>query len=85
MRSIWKGRHFLWLAAGIIATSAVGACSHPNYVYDEPYATQRVWDGREQAAYRRWEAERRMEHVEYQRRSAAERRAYWQWRHDHQE
>lgn len=84
MRSIWKARHVLMLAAGIMATSAVGACSHPNYVYDEPYATQRVWDGHEEAAYRRWETERQIQHMEYARRTAAEQRAYWTWRHDHQ-
>ena len=71
---------------GITATStvAISACSHPQQYYN-PYTGQYVtWNSDEDGYYRRWETERSMAHVEYQRRAAAEQRAYWDWRRNHQ-
>lgn len=59
------------------------ACSHNRDVYDTTANTYRHWDGREDAAYRRWERERNMSHIEYSRRSTDEQRQYWEWRRDH--
>ena len=77
-------RRLAVIAFALAATGSVGACSHNHDVYDASANRYHHWDGREDAAYRRWEQERRMSHVEYARRSADEQRQYWEWRRDHQ-
>jgi hypothetical protein len=41
------------------------------------------WDQREERAYRAYLARRHRAYIAYQRQRAAERRAYWRWRHQH--
>ena len=67
---------------GVMSTTVLGACSHPRY-YDNVSNVNRPWNAREERAYRRWEAERNMQHVRFERRAAAEQRAYWEWRRNH--
>jgi hypothetical protein len=67
----------------IAAAGSVGACSHNHDVYDAS-GNRHAWNNREDAAYRRWEQERRMTHAEYSRRAAEEQRQYWEWRRNHQ-
>jgi hypothetical protein len=76
-------RRFVFIGFAATLTAAIGACSHNREYYD-PYTGQTVtWNNDEDAYYRRWEAERRMSHIDYRRRAAAEQRAYWDWRRDH--
>jgi hypothetical protein len=37
----------------------------------------------ENAYYRQWERETHQDHVEFDKRSDADKRAYWYWRHTH--
>ena len=73
------------IAAAIMATGTLAACAHPVEYEDPVYTDRHRWDVREQRAYERWEAEQRYQHLEYERREAAEQRAYWTWRHNHPE
>ena len=41
------------------------------------------WDSREERSYRAYLEERHAAYVRYARQRAAERRAYWRWRHEH--
>jgi hypothetical protein len=72
-----------WLAATVIAGASFTGCAHPANYYDSARNDNHRWDRREDTAYRRWEAERRFDHMEFNRRSADEQRAYWAWRHEH--
>jgi hypothetical protein len=78
-------RRLPFILAGIFATTSLTACAHPVEYYDPVYADRHRWDDREDIAYRRWEGERKFEHVEYERRGVEEQRAYWNWRHAHPE
>ncbi len=49
----------------------------------QPQAAPASQPADEDAAYRRWEAETRREHVELARRTAAEQREYSDWRRTH--
>jgi hypothetical protein len=69
--------------AGMLAVGSIAACSRNRDVYDPASSTYHRWNSREDAAYRRWETDRQMTHLEYSRRAADEQRAYWTWRHDH--
>jgi hypothetical protein len=69
------------VVATTLAFGSIAACTHPNDYYDVAYNDHHRWDSREDQAYRRWEAERRVEHVEFTRRNADDQRAYWTWRH----
>jgi hypothetical protein len=59
-RILWR-----WLPALVLAASVatIAGCTHPSY-YDSVYADTHRWDSREEAAYRRWEAERQIQHIE---------------------
>ena len=72
------------IVGAILAASAstMSGCMRRNY-YDPVYADNHRWDSREEAAYRRWEAERQLQHVEFQVRRDEEQREFWRWRHDH--
>ncbi len=72
-----------WLVAAVFATASVTACSHNRDIYDSGFNDHHRWDTREDAAYRRWETERQIQHVEYERRNDQDQRAYWTWRHQH--
>ncbi len=71
------------VVAGMLAAGSIAACSHPNSYYDTAYNDYHPWNSSEQIAYRRWETDRQIAHVEYVQRSAEDQRAYWTWRHAH--
>ncbi|HEY2163951.1 MAG TPA: hypothetical protein VGH04_08175, partial [Gemmatimonadaceae bacterium] len=67
----------LLLGAVLAASLAtITGCMHPSY-YDSVYADTHRWDSREDAAYRRWEAERQIQHLEFKARRDEEQREYW--------
>jgi hypothetical protein len=81
---LWRG---IPLAAASILSSmsilSISACARPHEYYDTIYSDRHRWDEREETAYRRWELERRFEHIAFERRREEEQREYWRWRHDH--
>jgi hypothetical protein len=50
-------------------------------VYDPYYSDYHVWDNNEVGFYGRWEGETHRNHVDFRKRSAAEQKEYWTWRH----
>src|SRR6266705_2420206 len=54
-------------------------------VYDPYRRDYHAWDNREQRTYRAYLAQRHRSYLAYQRQRLAQRRAYWQWRHEHEE
>ncbi len=54
-------------------------------VYDPYRRDYHAWDVRERRAYREYLAERHRSYVAYERQRAAQRRAYWRWRHEREE
>jgi hypothetical protein len=72
-----------FVVAAIVASTSVTSCAHPYEYADTAHNDRHRWDSREDAAYRRWEAERRVDHLEFARRNEEEQRTYWTWRHSH--
>jgi len=70
-------------AAMLVSVGFVTASTPSQYVYDSSHNDNHRWDKREDAAYRRWEAERNLRHIAYEQRVIDEQRAYWTWRHEH--
>jgi|GraSoiStandDraft_16_1057320.scaffolds.fasta_scaffold1241001_2 hypothetical protein len=54
-------------------------------VYDPYHKDYHNWDRREDDYYRRWLDERHEGYVDYQRLKHKEQKAYWHWRHEHEE
>jgi hypothetical protein len=54
-------------------------------VYDPYRRDYHVWNRREREEYREYLAARHRRYVAYERQRAAERRAYWRWRHEREE
>ena len=71
----------LTIAALLAAPLTFGACSSGYRVYDPYGHDYHRWNRSELGLYRRWEAETRLSHVDFDRRPVAEQRAYFAWRH----
>ena len=54
-------------------------------VYDPYRRDYHVWNRHEREEYREYLAARHRRYIEYERQRAAERRAYWHWRHEREE
>ena len=54
-------------------------------VYDPYRRDYHQWNSHEEREYRAYLAERHQAYLRYQRQRAAERRAYWRWRHEREE
>ena len=74
----------LALAAACLAPLFLTDCTvHAGY-YDDPYYHDRhVWSGGEVVYYNQWEHDTHRDHMDFKRRNDADRKAYWDWRHDH--
>jgi hypothetical protein len=83
MRPIKMFRSMPLILATVLATGSIAACGRPVEYGDAVFGDRHRWDSREDEAYRRWEGERRFDHVEFARRPAADQSAYWTWRHAH--
>lgn len=68
----------------LVAGCAV-ACVTPVRYYDADHGDYHVWNRGEIVYYQQWEVETHHEHVDYDRRSADDQRAYWNWRHSHED
>ena len=55
-------------------------CSAGVRVYDPYYGDYHVWSG-ETVYYGRWEHDTHREHMDFNKRSDADKKAYWDWRH----
>ena len=71
------------LAAGAFAASifTTGCAAHVR-VYDPYYRDYHPWGG-EVTYYSQWETETHRPHVDYNHRKADDQKAYWDWRHSH--
>ncbi len=79
------------IAIPVIAPASALADEHREHVrararvYDPYRRDYHRWDRDEERAYREYLAQRHRAYVSYQRQRAAERRAYWRWRHAREE
>lgn len=73
----------LALTAAFLAPALLSGCTvHAGY-YDDPYYHDRhVWSG-EVVYYNQWEHDAHRAHKDFDRRSDADKKAYWDWRHSH--
>jgi hypothetical protein len=73
------------LAASFLAPVVLSGCTvHAGY-YDDPYYHDRhVWSG-EVVYYNQWERDTHRDHMDFSRRNDADRKAYWDWRHSHED
>jgi len=54
-------------------------------VYDSYHKDYHNWDQREDGMYRRWLETRHEAYVDYEHLKHKQQRAYWDWRHNHEE
>ncbi|HEX4284944.1 MAG TPA: hypothetical protein VHZ28_07615 [Terracidiphilus sp.] len=76
----------LALAAAFLSPLVLTGCGvHAGY-YDDPYYHDRhVWNGGEVVYYNQWEHDTRHEHRDFKKRNDADKKAYWDWRHSHED
>jgi hypothetical protein len=67
------------------APAADGGAAVVIRVYDPYHHDYHRWDRAEQARYREYLRERHRSYVAYEHQRAEQRRAYWRWRHEHDE
>lgn len=73
----------LLLCAVLVAPVFISGCA--TRVYDVDHHDYHRWDSRERGYYVQWENETHRSHQDFDRRSDAEQREYWNWRHSHQD
>ena len=81
MRSISKCVCSLVLTAAFAMVFCAGCAEHR--VYDPYYHDYHVWAD-EGVYYNQWERETHRDHMDFNRRNEADKKAYWDWRHSHE-
>lgn len=68
------------LAAALAAPSLCTGCAARVGVYDPYYHDRHVWAA-EEPYYTQWEHDTHRSHMDFNKRSQADQKAYWDWRH----
>ncbi len=76
MRSVPRQLASILLSAAMASTVLVSGCAVHARVYDR-------WNGHETVYYGQWESETHRDHQDFNKRSAADQKEYWTWRHNH--
>ena len=76
------GLMFLSVAMLVIPVVILG-CATRVRVYDEEHRDYHAWNHGEVMYYQRWEAESHRDHKDFNHRTEAEKKEYWNWRHTH--
>ncbi|MGA2335946.1 MAG: hypothetical protein WBQ19_20095 [Terriglobales bacterium] len=79
MRSRFK--HFLLAAILASPVLITGCATHVRY-YDPYYNDYHAWNHHEVVYYNQWEHDTHREHQDFNKRSDAEKKEYWTWRHN---
>jgi len=80
MQTVWKRAASLVLATGLTAAVLSTGCAVHARVYDPYYHDYHDWGG-EAGYYNQWEHDTHRDHMDFNRRSQADQKAYWEWRH----
>jgi hypothetical protein len=83
MRAVFRTLSPLLLAAAIAAPAFTAGCAVHARVYDPYYHDYHAW-GTEEPYYSQWEHDTHRQHEDFSKRSTADQKAYWDWRHSHQ-
>ncbi len=80
----WLNRNIasIVLAAVLVSPLAVTGCAAHVRVYDPYYHDYHNWD-HETVYYNQWEVETHHPHEDFNKRTPAEQKQYWDWRHNH--
>ena len=77
-----QGIMALMLSVSALASaSAMAGCAGNAVGYDTYRHDNYRWNRGEDRYYRQWEIRTHRTHLDFQRRSSGEQRAYWNWRH----
>jgi hypothetical protein len=67
-------------ATALVSAAAMTGCASSGLYYDSQGHDYHRWNRGEDRYYLQWETQTRRGHVPFQRRTAADRQAYWGWR-----
>ncbi len=80
MRSMFRNLALLLLAAAIALPALTTGCAvHAGY-YDPYYHDYHHWPG-EEGYYVQWEQDTHRDHMDFNKRGDADKKAYYDWRH----
>ena len=72
---------FILLASVIAAPLFCAGCAARVSVYDPYYHDRHVWAA-EEPYYSQWEHDTHRDHMDFAKRSDADKKEYWDWRHN---
>jgi hypothetical protein len=84
MRTLSRQFAALLLAAAFASPLLTAGCAVHARVYDPYYHDYHVWSG-ETVYYNQWEHDTHRDHMDFARRSDSDKKAYWDWRHNHRD
>jgi hypothetical protein len=82
MRLLSRNFASLLLSAALTTPVFMAGCAVHARVYDPYYHDYHPWGG-EVVYYQNWEHDTHRDHVEFNKRSSADQKEYWDWRHSH--
>ena len=72
----------LMLSTTVLGSASVmTGCASGGVIYDPYLHDYHPWNRGEDRLYRQWEVGGHRNHMDFNRRSVREQRAYWSWRH----
>jgi hypothetical protein len=84
MRSLYRQFAPVLLAVALAAPVVITGCAAHVRYYDPYYNDYHGWDHREVVYYNQWEHDTHRNHQDFNKRSDADKKEYWTWRHGNQ-
>jgi hypothetical protein len=81
MRTFHQRFAVILLGAISVSPLFMGGCAVHARVYDPYYHDYHTWNG-ETVYYNQWERDNHRDHEDFNKRSDADKKAYWDWRHN---
>ena len=82
MRLLSRNLASLLLSAALFTPVFTAGCAVHARVYDPYYHDYHPWGG-EVTYYQSWELDTHRDHQDFNKRSSADQKEYWDWRHSH--
>jgi hypothetical protein len=79
----WVPTCFLFAAVAVVPLLSTGCAEHRRVYYDQYHHDRHGWS-EENPHYMQWEHDTHTHHRNFDKRSDAEKKEYWDWRHSHQ-
>ena len=83
MRALLRSLAPLLLLIALSSPFLLAGCAGSVSYYDPYYHDYHRWNNHEMVYYSQWEHDTHRDHMDFDKRNDADKKAYWDWRHNH--